>query len=198
MSKRLRRRQNVRPLKPTYLIVCEGTSEEMYFKGLKRHEKLKNINIKVLNPSRSTPNEIFSYARKELKVREYDAVFCVIDGDVIKGGDAGKSFAGKGIAAVISGPCFELWFLLHFKYTNREFHNCGELISTELLKYIPDYEKSKDYQSKKSFYAFLRESMETAVSNARKLDAENTKNGKVRGRGTSTGIYKLLVKILRY
>jgi hypothetical protein len=196
VSKSFKRKLKVRRLKKTYLVVCEGACEELYFKGLKRCEQLKNINVEVINPSISTPYEIFRYAGEELMKREYDAVFCVIDGDVLGNKeDTGKKARRKGVTAIVSRPCFELWFLLHYKYTSREFHNCGELISKELLKFIPDYEKSKRYHAKKYFYIILKASLETAMLNAGKLENENMKNNKPTG--TSTDIYKLVKQILQ-
>jgi hypothetical protein len=196
VSKVFKRKPKVRRLKKTYLIVCEGACEELYFKGLKRCEQLKNINVEVINPSISTPYEIFHYAGEELMKREYDAVFCVIGGDVLGNKeDTGKKARRKGVTAIVSRPCFELWFLLHYKYTGREFHNCGELISKELLKFIPDYEKSKRYHAKKSFYIILKASLETAMLNAGRLENENMKNNKPTG--TSTDIYKLVKQILQ-
>lgn len=196
MNKSIKRKLKVRRLKRTYLIFCEGSCEEIYFKGLKRWEQLKNINVEVINPSISTPYEIFRYAGKELRKREYDAVFCVIDGDVLGSKkEIDKKVGQKRVTAIASRPCFELWFLLHYKYTNREFHNCGELISKELLKFIPDYEKSKRYHSKKSFYAILKTSLERAILNAVRLENENKNNNKPTG--TSTDIYKLINQILQ-
>ncbi|MCP5053906.1 MAG: RloB domain-containing protein [bacterium] len=195
MSKGFKRKPKARPLKKTYLIVCEGACEEIYFKGMKRSEQLKNISVNIINPSISSPFEIFRHAQKELKEKEYDAVFCVIDGDVITGsGEVGKKFSSGKITTIISRPCFELWFLLHHKYTDREFHNCGELISKELLKHIPDYEKSKNYHSKKSFYVLLKPLLGTAGLNARKLESANYKNKKPNG--SSTDVYKLLEELL--
>ncbi|MCP4157077.1 MAG: RloB domain-containing protein, partial [bacterium] len=165
MSRGLQRKPKARKLNRTYLIVCEGTTEEIYFKDFKRVENLRHVSIKILNPHTSTPAEIIKHIGKELKRKEYDAAFCVIDGDVLP---IGSKPGGKGIDVIISRPCFEIWLLLHFKYTNREFHTCDELISKELKIYIPDYEKSKTYQSKKSFYRLFRDSLSTGSNNARK------------------------------
>jgi hypothetical protein len=196
VSKGFKRKPKVRRLKKTYLIVCEGACEEIYFKGLKRWEQLKNINVEIINPNISTPYEIFRYAGKKLREREYDTVFCVIDGDVLGNkNETDKKASRKGVTAIVSRPSFELWYLLHYKYTGKEFHHCWELISKELLKFIPNYEKSKRYHSKKSFYAILKTSLETAILNAGKLESENIKNNKPTG--TSTDIYKLVKQILQ-
>jgi hypothetical protein len=162
---------------------------------MKKFENLKNINIKIVNPDISSPYQVFNHTKKEFKEKEYDAAFCVIDGDVLKDdGSFGEKFRGKGVETILSRPCFELWFLLHYKYTNREFHNCGELISKELKRHIPDYEKSKVYHLKRSFYETLKSTLGKAIGNAKRLELENEKNNKPYG--TSTGIYKLIERIL--
>lgn len=152
MGKYLRRRRELRPLKKTFLIVCEGQSEEIYFKNMKRCERLTNINIEIVKPHASTPKSICLYARKEKKKKEYDVVYCVFDCEVWNQGVLGEIGSRPDINIITSTPCFEIWILLHYKYTSREFCNCKELITSELKKHIPDYEKSKAYHSQKNFY----------------------------------------------
>ncbi|MCK4760634.1 MAG: RloB domain-containing protein [Candidatus Aminicenantes bacterium] len=117
--------------------------------------------------------------------------FCIVDGDALKQGDLKQ---GPKIEFIISTPCFEIWFLLHYKFTAKEFNNCAGLITHELKKYIPDYQKSQNYQKKKNFYEMLKKNLNKAIENAKKLDEENKKSGKLKG--TSTEVYKILEKIL--
>lgn len=44
---------------------------------------------------------------------------------------------------ILSNPCFEFWFLLHFECSDHSFSTNDELIR-KLKKYIPNYEKSSD------------------------------------------------------
>ena len=105
MSKSFKRKPKPRILRKTYLIVCEGSSEEIYFSGKKKSEDLRNVNIKVVNPNMSTPNEIYGYTRKEYKKREYDFAFCVFDGDVLKTHTFLKGkIKEKNIQAIVSIP----------------------------------------------------------------------------------------------
>lgn len=157
---------------------------------MKRIERLININIEIIKSKQSTPSEIIDYTRKKQKEQEYDRAFCVIDGDVLK---QTEIKTGSRLKPIISYPCFEVWLLLHFKYTGKEFYNCDDLINLELKKYIPDYHKSKDYHAKKNFYKMLKENLRTAIENAKKLDRENKKTGKPGG--TSSEIYIIIEEI---
>ena len=49
----------------------------------------------------------------------------------------------ESISFIVSNPTFEIWFLLHFKYTTKAYLN-GNAVISELKKYIPDYKKSMD------------------------------------------------------
>ena len=71
----------------------------------------------------------------------------------------------KGIQFIASNPTFEIWFLLHFRYTSKYYADGKEVIS-DLKKYIPDYEKNKD--------AFLlcEDRMAEALKNAVKLNKQ--------------------------
>ncbi len=42
-----------------------------------------------------------------------------------------------------SMPSIELWFLLHFKYTTKEYVNCKELVK-DLKEFLPEYQKKED------------------------------------------------------
>ena len=65
----------------------------------------------------------------------------------------------KDITIIRSNPCFELWFLNHFCKTTKEFKSNNELID-ELKRFIPDYNKNKDY------YDFLSDKIGLAIKNA--------------------------------
>ena len=174
------------------MLICEGSCEEIYFKNMKGNERLTNINIEILNPNISTPSGLYKYTKRKQKERQYDRVFCVFDGDVLKQYDKKPD---SHIKSIISNPCFEVWFLLHYKYSAKEFYNCDNLINLELKRYIPDYEKSQIYHSKKNFYKILKQYLNDAISNAKKLDEENKKSG--RPKGTSTEIYKIIEEIFQ-
>jgi len=192
VSKDFKRRKRYRQTKKTFLLICEGSCEEIYFKYMKRNKRLTNINIEILNPKISIPSGLYKYTKRKQKERQYDKVFWVLDGDVLKQYDKNPE---SRIKSIISNPCFEVWFVLHYKYTSKEFYSCDNLINLELKRYIPDYEKSQIYHSKKNFYEILKKNLNDAIYNAKKLDKENKKSGKPKG--TSTGIYKIIEEIFQ-
>jgi len=49
----------------------------------------------------------------------------------------------KNIRFIVSNPCIEVWFILHFVYTTHQFKDSKEP-KKELAKYIPGYEESMD------------------------------------------------------
>ncbi|SHI02863.1 RloB-like protein [Butyrivibrio fibrisolvens DSM 3071] len=75
-----------------------------------------------------------------------------------------KEKLSRSISFVISNPTFEIWFLLHFKFTTKTYLN-GDMVIGDLKKYIPDYEKSKDV------YSLCNDRISDALRNADKLEA---------------------------
>lgn len=77
---------------------------------------------------------------------------------------------GKNVSFIVSNPCFEVWFLLHFRYSTRSFISSDEAIN-ELHKYIPGYVKKKNVSND------LADKLKTALDNAERLnnryDSEN-------------------------
>ena len=81
-----------------------------------------------------------------LDLSEGDIAICVFD---ILGNDAAhleEAFLmaeSNGIILALSNPCFELWYLLHFRDVDHRM-NCQE--AQELLNnFISGYRKTKDY-----------------------------------------------------
>lgn len=68
-----------------------------------------------------------------------------------------------------SMPSIEYWFLLHFRYTTKEFSDCNEVL-IELKKHINDYSKSGQYLKTERWFNKLLENdgLEKATTNAEK------------------------------
>ena len=69
----------------------------------------------------------------------------------------------KNISFVITNPCFELWFLSHFRYTTKQYQSNEELI-LELKNHIADYKKTTNVN------ACLSCRLNDALNNAAKLE----------------------------
>lgn len=80
----------------------------------------------------------------------------------------------KNVNVIISNPCFELWFLLHFEYTTKYFSSNRELIK-ELKRYIKNYEKNLDV------FTMLEDKQMDALKNAKKLHSVHAETRKQLG-----------------
>ena len=99
------------------------------------------------------------------------AVVLDLDCDDRKGKLIEKLEAGTKVAHfIVSNPCFEVWYLLHYRYTTHAFSNSTEVIK-ELRNYIASYEKNRDISK------LLSDRIETAYQNALKLENYFQQNG---------------------
>lgn len=182
------------------LIVCEGEkTEPYYFKGLRDTLRLTNVKVEITSSRQgSSPKNVFKYAKKEFELKEgvYDKVFCVFDKDdhstfqrslseILK---LSKKYRGK-FEAIVSIPCFEIWLLLHFKFTTKTFYvqdrgsACHQVIR-ELTTYFPEYEKAK-----KDIYERTKDKLDLAIKNAKRLERHNHEIGIY---STATNVFKLI------
>ena len=158
--------------KPVYLLVVEGwnVTESSYFQGFQCQES--SVNIKILRPNSVTdPKKMLSELRKkqkslQLNLKKGDKLFLIADLDCDE--EKAKTIRelmekNKDVDFIISNPCFEIWFLMHFVYSTKSFID-GKALIKELKKYIPDYEKNADVAE------ILSYKTETAIKNAEKLE----------------------------
>lgn len=168
---KLKRHQGKRAPQKTYLIVCEGTTEENYFKALCGSRS----NVTVTKSGGSCPMGIVKYAQQEMEY--YYAIICVFDKEFDKGREkkfrqANEKLARlaqkdtkKTIIGAWSVPCFEVWFLLHFDRSSSPFSCCDKV--EKALKENKDFEKYN--KSDKGHYQLLRDRTTTAITNAAAL-----------------------------
>jgi hypothetical protein len=167
----------------TILIVGEGQTEKLYFESfpvltltveaidLKGQSKLKLIDstVSIIENSQT----------------EYDEVWCVFDMDVKQGEKEFSDFdnaisKGKALNYNIaySNDSFELWFYLHFNYTDQKHHR------TFYYQFLGEqwnlnYEKEgKSYKFCQAIYSKLendeKSSQEDAIERAEKLYTEQS------------------------
>lgn len=179
-----------RSIRPVILIVTEGAqTEPKYFEHFRTRNN--NVDIRVVG-SRSNAGEsdYMSLVRKAVEYKNKnqlsktngDTIWIVADGDVNYNNPnpvaekdkqlqkARKVADAKDIQFVLSNPCFELWFLLHYQYTTKFLSTYND-VNGLLKKYIRDYEKANDV------YGELVEHIEQAIENSRKLETYQQKNG---------------------
>jgi len=168
------------------LIVCEGKkTEPNYFKDFRKTFGLNRINVVIADKKHGLdPMSLVKYAIAEYKKEpDFNHVYCVFDQDKHQTYDAAldkisayRMKRGATLHPITSIPCFEIWLLLHFTYTNRSFcaacddSNCALLIA-DLKKYIPAYEKG-------AANIFIGdERLVTAISRAKMLEEFHATSG---------------------
>lgn len=168
MRTRGRRPHHMQP-KPRLLIVCEGRkTEPNYFEGFRRENR--DLIISIIESPGKTPIQIVRHAMQrardlDIGKVEGDAAWCVFDVDECEAKDMRKAIeqAGNKLKLAISNPCFEVWFLLHFTYTEKRMDTCKDVIA-ELKRNMPGYDKAADH------FGRLRSMTQTAVTNAERLE----------------------------
>lgn len=105
------------------MIVCEGFTEENYFKSF------PVITAKVESiPLGCDPLNIVQCCLDLIKKGSYDHVWCVFDVDIKPSDNTQKAKFNNAISLAenndiniaYSNDCLELWFYLHFQYTDQK------------------------------------------------------------------------------
>ncbi|MGB0386257.1 MAG: RloB family protein [Ardenticatenaceae bacterium] len=176
------------PSRKNILIVCEGKkTEPIYFKALCEELNLKSVTIEGSGACYQAVVEHALESRKRRKreakkkssnnwgKEEFDEVWCVFDFERAEDKQSLYRAVSKaqahGLKLAISAPCFEFWYLLHFKYTTQPFQNASEVIKL-LKKIIPDYEKNTSVFEQLSGYT------DKAITTAKKLRKNQSQEGK--------------------
>jgi len=187
-AKSLRRFKAKRAPYDLVLIVCEGgKTEPNYLQELRDAFRLNTANIEIVGEGCGTaPRDVVSFAIDKYKQeKEYDRVYCVFDKDrhptyseALDRVLNTKLRRGHRIYAITSVPCFEIWLLLHFRYTTRGFgvrgadtSICGEVIEL-LQRDLPGYRKGMG-----GLFRRLQDRLDQAIQNAGQLKAHNVSAG---------------------
>ena len=173
-----RRPQRQRNIRKTFHIICEGENTEPdYFNAFELNNAMVKSFGKGEQRKRLVESTIKYIKENRIKIDKTEEVWVVFDFDIIEA-DAPRirqdfnnaiELAEKHkIKCATSNDCFELWYVLHFLYTDaqhrREWYS--EKLSEELgIRY------SKDKAVSKKMYSLLKDKQATAIRNAIKLAA---------------------------
>ena len=188
-----------RKRKKIILIGTEGNNitETKYLENFRRYLNEYTIVFACGNDTDSLGvinNTLYSIKKEELNYEEGDLVFSLIDYDVNvprgklnKFNVAIKKAQENNIKVLLSNPTFEIWYLLHYKYSTKPF-NSNEDVIYELKKYIENYQKNLDV------YNLLIDKLPNAINNAKKLENYHSKQGNTNlsKKCPSSDIYKLM------
>lgn len=156
---------------PIDLVVCEGYTERDYISELARTFR---VHAHIIKANGTDPESIVNTAKTKSKEIKYDSVFCVFDRDNDRAlGHGIELCVQKKFIPIISNPCLEVWFLLHFKFRDTGFGNPENV--QKALKAITGLSKYRD-----GVHAFEStiSLLERAYKNAYKLASKQDHNPK--------------------
>lgn len=144
--------KHFKKLIPNIFILTEGKTEEIYLNHLKERGCNYSVHIQVFggsNPVKMVKRCNGIFRSKSMSYTRGDYAFCVMDVDNCKREDFEEAirYANKNkIRIIVSNPCFEVFFLLHFvdvipNITSKE-------MKKEISKYFPNYRETGDYWKK--------------------------------------------------
>lgn len=166
-----KRNTESRKQKPVILIVAEGenVTESQYFKSFQKQNSTCNIRLAlakhVTDPEGMLKAIQIRWKELGLDARKGDKAYIVLDLDC----DHDKAALinriqknSKEAQFIVSNPCFEVWFLLHFRYSTRQYLS-GDAAVKDLKTYISEYKKNLDISDQ------LYSSRNMAIENAERL-----------------------------
>lgn len=110
---RKRREPKGKKINPTLFVFCEGDTEEAYVNFLKSLYRLPSIQIRSKIGGNNITSEFIAKFKKGKPTHEKDLDFLMYDSDVPEIIERLKKVRNS--ILLLSNPCIELWFLLHYK-----------------------------------------------------------------------------------
>lgn len=177
----IQRNRQSRKTKENILFEFEGNNktEEIYFRNFQKRGNPYNIKFAYghdTDPVGMVKSLISYMKREDINAENNDKIYCVFDADIDTNkqkriDEAIKLATKNNIEVIVSIPCFELWYRLHYSYTSKIYSSNKEIL-TDLKIYIPDYEKNKNV------YEIIKDKTYIAIENSKRLEQEQIKNGK--------------------
>jgi len=184
----LRRKPGRKPGRALILIIGEGDTERAYFRALCANLRLPNIEVQFSCRQGSAPINIVDCAvQKAKEPGGYESIWCVFDRDEHESFARARAKLQQHarrmpLHEALSIPCFELWLLLHFEFTDALFPNCNALIQ-RLRQHLPQYIKANAAQARA-----LLAKLEDALLNAQRLESRYAHIGD----NPSTSVHRLV------
>ncbi len=163
------------------LIVCEGQTESEYFASF----DVVQLRVICEDSKGRTKRQLVEYCERKIgeykkKGQTFDEYWCVFDMDMKRGQDqfadydaAIESAHAKGYKVAYSNDAFELWFYLHYQYTDQQHHRTFYYEQLSKLWGINYEKKGKVKEFCQNIYDKLNgdknADQEKAIQNAEKL-----------------------------
>ena len=149
------RRKAFKEPRKSILIVCEGEkTEPIYFNALKKRLGMAIVDVEVvgegaapitvINCAIELREERKRIARRSLTKTEYEIIYCVIDVEAPKTESLPRAInkaKDNKLEVILSNPCFEYWYILHFRKTSAPFSRSRDAKSA-LRQQHPAYSES--------------------------------------------------------
>lgn len=176
----LQRQRRERARNKRYLIVCEGTkSEPQYLREFLDELHIRPQLVRIApndgaSPDRVVAHALALYESDALAGDAFDQVYCVFDRDQHTTFDAAVQrtkdlkASGKPFEAITSTPCFEIWLLLHFGYSDKPFYAVGrKSAGAQVVSALKAKPKFADYcKGKTGIYGQLKDKLVDALTHA--------------------------------
>lgn len=197
-ERKLTRISEVREVKQTFLIICEGVNTEPdYFNAF----RLTSANVKAIGQGKGTvalvQKAINIKTQEEQKGRLYNQHWVVFDKDDFSDVDFNAAISQarqNGFEVAYSNQAFEYWFLLHFNLYQGALHRSRyEKMLSDLLGF--SYTK-KSGVSNKMFNVLLSKQLQ-AVSYAKAVMKQLTGENPA-CEESSTTVYLLVEELNKY
>ena len=169
------RKSKGKTMKPNFFVFCEGESEVAYISHLRSQYR---VPLQII-PRKSNSNISVRYienCKREYIVTENDKIFLMYDLDV--DGMLVHLQSIPDTVLLVSNPCIELWYLLHFEECHAELtqNACMKKMKRHLEHYTKGMLTLKEKQQ-------LYDKTSEATARAKVLEAYNN---------PSTTIYKMI------
>ena len=165
-------------MKPNFFVFCEGETEMAYVKFLRSLYRAP-IQVIVKKGKSNISEDYIEKSKNEYVRTEQDKVFLMYDLDV--DGMLEQLQKIPNAELLVSNPCVELWFLLH--YQQQKTAISSDICIKKLQKFSKEYKKGTLSEDEKEV---LANNKELAVERAKKL---------AEFQNPSSMVYKLLEKL---
>jgi hypothetical protein len=164
----IRRKVGVRPVKKSFLIVCEGQNTEPdYFNSF----RLTSATVKAVGKGLGTrvlvKEAVGIRQEEQRKGKTYDQYWVVFDKDDFPDEDfnlAIQEAKAEGFQVAWSNQAFEFWFILHFHLYQGPLHRSKY---AEMLTKLTGMPYSKKAGVASALYNLLFPKLDTAISHAK-------------------------------
>ena len=196
----LRRRPAFRPIRESFLILCEGKSTEPHYFNAFR---LATATVRALPV---TSGDAMAIVRAAIKRRatenasgtEYGHYWVVFDKDETLDATFNAAIAlaeNNGFQVAYSNQAFELWFLLHFNFVSGPMHRNQY---SDRLSTLLGFPYSKHTDTARLMFRVLLDRQRVAIENAQRLYNQYEIGSGYRNPAeeeSSTTVYQLVEKL---